>query len=99
MKALSLWQPWAEMIFQTDEKGLPLKPDETRGWSTEVRGTIAIHAAKKPLREVFKWYPQLGGWISARGISERYLAFGALIGTVEIVTVFLPWKQSGRIGS
>jgi len=48
MKALSLWQPWAEMIFRTDDDGVALKPDETRSWPTHVRGRIAIHAAKKP---------------------------------------------------
>lgn len=40
MKAITLWQPWASAIafgFQTHE---------TRSWSTEYRGLLAIHAAK-----------------------------------------------------
>ena len=41
MKALSLWQPWAQLIV-TGEKLV-----ETRGWPTKIRGKIAIHAAKR----------------------------------------------------
>ncbi|HEY3694106.1 ASCH domain-containing protein [Phenylobacterium sp.] len=40
MKAISLWQPWATLV------ALGLKAHETRHWSTEHRGPIAIHAAK-----------------------------------------------------
>ncbi len=39
MKALTLWQPYAEAIA----KGL--KHYETRCWRTHFRGTLAIHAA------------------------------------------------------
>jgi hypothetical protein len=41
MKALSLWQPWAQLIV-TGEKRV-----ETRGWPTKICGEIAIHAAKR----------------------------------------------------
>lgn len=40
IKALSLWQPWASLV------GQGVKIDETRHWSTDYRGPIAIHAAK-----------------------------------------------------
>jgi hypothetical protein len=40
MKALSLWQPWATAI------ACGAKKIETRSWSTNYRGPIAIHAAK-----------------------------------------------------
>lgn len=40
MKALSLWQPWASLV------AAGVKIDETRHWSTDYRGPIAIHAAK-----------------------------------------------------
>lgn len=40
MKAISLWQPWASLI------AVGAKHHETRHWSTEHRGPIAIHAAK-----------------------------------------------------
>jgi hypothetical protein len=49
MKALSLRQPWAELILQGR------KTIETRKWNTKFRGEFLIHAAqaydKKPLRE------------------------------------------------
>lgn len=42
MKAISLTQPWASLV------ALGFKTIETRSWSTQYRGPIAIHAAKKP---------------------------------------------------
>lgn len=41
MRALSLWQPWASLM------AIGAKKIETRHWSTEYRGEIAIDAAKK----------------------------------------------------
>src|SRR3990167_5432352 len=41
VKALSLWQPWASAI------ALGNKRYETRSWSTNYRGLLLIHAAKK----------------------------------------------------
>lgn len=40
MRALTLTQPWASLV------ALGLKRVETRSWSTNYRGTLAIHAAK-----------------------------------------------------
>ncbi len=40
MKALSLTQPWAELV------AIGAKRIETRSWSTSYRGQLAIHAAK-----------------------------------------------------
>ena len=40
MKALSLWQPWAQFIV------LGHKRVETRSWPTRYRGDILIHATK-----------------------------------------------------
>lgn len=39
-RALSLTQPWATLV------ALGAKQRETRGWPTEYRGWVAIHAAK-----------------------------------------------------
>ena len=44
MKAISLWNPWAALIR------CGAKTIETRSWSTQYRGQLAIHAAKKRLR-------------------------------------------------
>lgn len=41
MKAITLTQPWATLV------ALEAKVIETRGWGTDYRGVIAIHAAKK----------------------------------------------------
>jgi len=45
MKALSLWQPWASLIYDGR------KTIETRHWELLHRGPLAIHAAMKVDRE------------------------------------------------
>jgi hypothetical protein len=42
MKALTIWQPWATLI------AAGVKRIETRSWSTDYRGPLAIHAAARP---------------------------------------------------
>ena len=41
MKAITIWQPYATLI------ACGLKRYETRGWSTNYRGPLVIHAAKR----------------------------------------------------
>lgn len=41
LPTLSLWEPWASLI------AAGFKRHETRHWPTRVRGTVAIHAAKR----------------------------------------------------
>ena len=41
MKAISLWQPWASLWVHGD------KINETRGWYTNYRGPLYVHAAKR----------------------------------------------------
>ena len=48
MRALTVWQPWATLIAERHKK------NETRSWPTKIRGDVAIHAAKKPFKEVIK---------------------------------------------
>ncbi|KLU66734.1 ASCH domain protein [Desulfosporosinus acididurans] len=48
MRALTLWQPWASLMAEKHKK------IETRGWSTKIRGEVAIHAARKPVIETMK---------------------------------------------
>lgn len=43
MKALTLWQPYAQAIV------VGLKKYETRSWKTKYRGRLAIHSSVKPL--------------------------------------------------
>jgi len=99
MKALTLWQPWAFLIFRL----LRFKPQlraakriETRSWKTDFRGRIAIHAAKFKKIEP-DVYQQIKNAIKAAGSDQvevqlNYLEygipdylFGAVIGTVEII--------------
>ena len=41
IKAITIYQPWASL------KACGAKKFETRGWATNYRGPIAIHAAKQ----------------------------------------------------
>lgn len=50
MKALTIWQPWASMA------AVGIKEYETRGYPTNYRGAIAIHAGKKSVSEVWSTY-------------------------------------------
>lgn len=45
MKIVTLWQPWASLI------AAKLKCYETRSWETDYRGKLAIHAAKRPVKQ------------------------------------------------
>jgi activating signal cointegrator 1 len=82
MKTLSLWQPHALAI------GIGLKPWETRGWSTDYRGPIAIHAAKRSWTDVGPWHTE------ARQKLQEYVAkhgsvpwhFGAVVCTADLVS-------------
>src|SRR5687768_12259119 len=69
MKALSLHQPWVELILQGR------KTIETRTWRTAHRGVFALHAAWKVDGEIAKLYD----------LHPESLISGALVGTAEIV--------------
>ena len=56
MRALTVWQPWASLLgtpVRWTKKGQTIysKRYETRTWATDYRGTIAIHAAARPIHE------------------------------------------------
>jgi len=89
MKAITIWQPWADLIIRG------YKLNETRSWPTTYTGPIAIHAAKyrKLPHEV---YEQIAKAIcitpeSYRGSWLYYLEhgipgdrFGAILGEATI---------------
>lgn len=59
MKALTLWQPWASFMVLVPD---PPKKNETRGWDTNHRGPLAIHAAASEpgwVRKTFCSSPEL----------------------------------------
>lgn len=52
-RALTIWQPLASFLFLPAGSGY-WKTFETRGWATDYRGELAIHAASKDLAEVLR---------------------------------------------
>jgi hypothetical protein len=90
MKAITLWQPWASLIM-TGAKAI-----ETRSRRTNVRGRIAIHAARKCTIEAMKLLETPAfqkGLLSIlpKGMKRMILELlprGAIIGTVEIVSCY-----------
>lgn len=58
MKALTIRQPWASLIAHG------VKTIETRSWSTEYRGPLAIHAGKS--KPPFPW--RAGGWVTGHSV-------------------------------
>lgn len=78
MKALSLWQPWATLV------ALKHKQVETRSWSTNYRGPIAIHAAVRALAGEAR---QLASEEHAFGRLPGRIPFGAIVATAKLVDV------------
>ena len=93
MKALSIRQPWAELIIRG------IKDVENRSWSTEHRGPLAIHAARtfyfnlddKAERE--EWEDLCDEY----GLDKDKLVYGALVGTVDVVEVTKQVKSKWHI--
>lgn len=79
LKAISLWQPWAS-LWLTDKK-----PHDTRHWQTPHRGWLAVHAAKKFVKDV-------DGDLDEILTSEfgnhwgQDLPTGAIIGAVDLIS-------------
>jgi hypothetical protein len=71
MKALSLKQPYAELILQGRKK------IEIRKWNTNFRGEFLIHASKNPDEKAMKKF----------GFEENELPLGFLVGKAELVDV------------
>jgi len=82
MKALTIWQPWASLL------ALQMKRYETRSWSTDYRGQLAIHAAKgfqKSQRAMFECWP-VYDYFKQNGIEyPGQLPLGAVIAVCDLV--------------
>lgn len=85
MKAITIWEPWASLLVSG------AKVCETRGWRSQHRGPLLIHAGKK-------WSAELAS-LSARepfasALAEMGIAghggfhLGCIIGMVDVVHVF-----------
>jgi hypothetical protein len=71
MKAITIRQPWAELILQGR------KTIELRTWDTKRRGPVVVHAGKAVKQEACEEY----------GLDPATLPRGALVGYVDIVGV------------
>lgn len=70
MRALSIRQPWAELILHHG------KDVENRTWETRFRGRVLVHTGKKPdcsMGELREEYPQC------------IATLGCLVGSVQII--------------
>lgn len=83
MKAITIWQPWAQLI------AIGAKKYETRSWATNYRGPIAIHAAKRPFNTDPFFDRELNQFKEALNIPDIYsfdsLPLGCIIATVRLV--------------
>ncbi len=80
---LSLWQAWAQFLV------IGVKQFETRHWSTNYRGWLVIHAAKKWDRENrYSAYDEpFASILRGHDCDPAKLAFGAAVGAVKLVNV------------
>ena len=76
MRCLSLWQPWASAV------ALGLKRIETRHWSTNYTGKLAIHAAKRWTGDERDTAAMFAGLYDLRLASPP---LGAIVATARLV--------------
>lgn len=89
MRALTLYQPWASAI------ALGLKRIETRPWETRYRGTLLIHAAKRPM--VRGELPPTAHQQLAKAAGDgAALPFGAVVAIARLSNV-VPTSRSGGV--
>ena len=86
MKALSLTQPWAHAI------AVGSKRVETRSWSTEHRGLVAIHAALRhsktelvSMAANWMWCGALGWTMGDNSLPWNRLQFGKIIAIANLI--------------
>ena len=95
MRCLSLWQPHAQAI------ALGIKPYETRGWSTNYRGPLAIHAAKKVFdyrHYPLDYYQEVCRQLKHAGCPSYALDYGKILCVVDVVDCVPTGTLRGRIG-
>lgn len=91
MKALTITQPWATLIAQGQKR------IETRSWSTNYRGPLAIHASKglpNWVVNIVRSEPQFANALGNQALSD--LPRGCIIATCQLVAVkFIPLHDKG----
>lgn len=85
LKALTVWQPWAQLL------AYGAKRFETRKWTTGYRGPLVIHAAKRTPEypEVRLMNSDAGRWARDTFDMPSTYALGAVIGVGRLVDVHL----------
>lgn len=83
MKLISLTQPWAALVAHG------FKRFETRGWSTDYRGPLAIHATKGPadpaaMHRLSRLYPEVFARLDLLGEHGTILAVADLEGCYQM---------------
>jgi hypothetical protein len=95
MRTISLHQPHGQAVM------LGIKPYETRGWSTDYRGPLAIHAAKKPFdyrQYPLDYYQEVGRRFKEVDFPLFALDYGKILCVVDLVDCVPVGKLRGRIG-
>lgn len=78
MRAISLWQPWADLIVRG------FKRYETRSWELSYRGIIAIHAAKKKFNSG-DYGDELRRQMLQDEVDPFRLRYGCIVGFANVV--------------
>jgi activating signal cointegrator 1 len=85
VKAITLTQPWTQLVTSGDKR------IETRSWTTDYRGPLAIHAAKTIPSWVREWYedtPAVQTMLMRAGFEgPDDLPLGCVVATCQIVGV------------
>jgi hypothetical protein len=75
MKALTLWQPWASCV------AIGAKRVETRSWSVEHRGALAIHASAETAHLHLAQGEPFRSLLLAAGLDPLNLPLGRILAT------------------
>lgn len=95
MRCLSLHQPHAQAV------ALSLKPYETRGWYSDYRGPLAIHAAKKKFDHrdyTLDYYQEVARRFRTVDFPLFGLDYGKVLCVVDVVDCVPTAKVRDRIG-
>lgn len=90
MKALTLTQPWATLV------AIGAKRIETRSWSTNYRGPLAIHAAMGMPTYVKRLCDSEPFRTALNGVGATWLRRGVVIATCRLVDVLPTMPASGH---
>ncbi len=94
IKAISLWEPWAWLIWAG------LKQYETRHWTTKYRGPLAIHAAQRwtgEEKETWRVIRERFGNLPGMQDAPKQPPLGALLCIVRLVDVQPTWLARTQI--